>query len=592
VRGCTVAWLGGLRYLILGPLEIHDGAAEVALRGGQQRKLLAILLLHGSEVVSSDRLIDELWAGKPPGTAAKALQGYVSSLRKQLGPETIETVGAGYRLKLAADQVDVHEFEELLAEARPLERGPAATKLQEALALWRGPALADFAYDDFAQREIERLEELRQAGIERRINLELALGHHDDLVPELEALVRAHPLHERLRGHLMVALYRSGRQAEALDVYADGRTVLLDELGLEPSEELQALQRAILAHDPSLAAPPRVDTPKAAGTGRPPDRRLRRPLVLAAVGLAILAGAATAVVLTQREDAAIVVPPNSVARIDGSGNKLESYVGVGKDPVALAVGVGGVWVANANDGTVSRLDPTTGTFERNIAIGDDDLSDIAVGFGSVWVADGNGGTVTRIDPNLNGIQATIAPAGRPTLAPSGVYFVAVGSGYVWATRGDQLLRIDPKTNRVDKRLSVDTPTGLTTGGGSVWVTTQSEQVWHIDPRTVKRTDFLTLSDAISEPVYEGGSLWISYQGEIEEIDPVTFGTGAVLRVAGGPISLAAGEGALWAVDTRGYLSRFTPDESTAATGSLRVGRHTTDVAVGRGAVWIAVSANG
>lgn len=256
-----------LRYLILGPLEIRDGAIDVAVRGGQQRKLLAILLLHDGEVVSSDRLIDELWAGNPPGTAAKALQGYVSSLRKQLGPEAIETVGAGYRLKVAAEQVDVREFEELLAQARPLERGPAAAKLQQALALWRGPALAEFAYDDFAKLEIERLEGLRQAGIERRINLELALGHHDDLVPELEALVHAHPLHERLRAHLMVALYRSGRQAEALDVYRDARRALLDELGLEPSEELQGLQRAILDHDPSLAAPPRVETPRAAGSG-------------------------------------------------------------------------------------------------------------------------------------------------------------------------------------------------------------------------------------------------------------------------------------------------------------------------------------
>ena len=197
-----------MSYLILGPLEIHDGETEVALRGGQQRKLLAILLLHGGEAVSSDRLIDELWHGKPPDTAAKALQGYVSSLRKQLGPETVETVGSGYRLKVAAEDVDARHFEELLAEARPLERGPAAAKLHEALALWRGPALADFAYNDFAQHEIERLEELRLSCIERRIDLELALGHHGDLVPELEALVRAHPLRERLRGHLMVALSR------------------------------------------------------------------------------------------------------------------------------------------------------------------------------------------------------------------------------------------------------------------------------------------------------------------------------------------------------------------------------------------------
>ena len=269
--------MGGLTYFILGPLEIRDGPTDVALRGGKQRKLLAILLLHGGELVSCDRLVDELWAGKPPNTATKALQGYVSSLRKQLGPETVETVGAGYRLKVAPEQLDVHAFEELLAEARPLERGAAAAKLQEALALWRGPVLADFAYDDFAQREIERLEGLRQAGIERRINLELALGHHDDLVPELEALVHAHPLHERLRGHLMVALYRSGRQAEALEVYSDGRAVLLGELGLEPSEELQALQRAILAHDASLAAPPRVETPSRARSSLPSnDGRLRR----------------------------------------------------------------------------------------------------------------------------------------------------------------------------------------------------------------------------------------------------------------------------------------------------------------------------
>ena len=144
-------WLGRLRYLILGPLEVRDGDAGVALRGGQQRKLLAILLLHAGKAVSSDRLIEELWDGKPPETAAKALQGYVSSLRKQLGPETVETVSAGYRLDVAPEDLDAHRFEELLAEARPLERAPAVAKLREALALWRGPALADFAYDDFAR---------------------------------------------------------------------------------------------------------------------------------------------------------------------------------------------------------------------------------------------------------------------------------------------------------------------------------------------------------------------------------------------------------------------------------------------------------
>jgi DNA-binding SARP family transcriptional activator/streptogramin lyase len=583
--------LSGLSYRVLGPLEVRDGETEVALRGGQQRKLLAILLLHGGEVVSSDRLIEELWHGEPPETAAKALQGYVSSLRKQLGQETVETVGSGYRLSVVPQHVDSRRFEELLAEARPLERGPAAAKLREALALWRGPALADFAYEDFAQHEIERLEELRSAGTERRIDLELALGHHVDLVPELEALVRAYPLRERLRGHLMVALYRCGRQADALDAYRGARTVLRDELGLEPSEELQALQRAILDHDPSLAAPARVGLPGAIGEARPPESgRLRRPLLAVALGLAILGGAAAAaILLTGGKAGAIVVPPNSVARIDASGRKVESFVNVGRGPVAVAVGAVGVWVANAEDGTVDRLDPATGKLVANIGTGAD-VNDIAVGFGSLWVADGNDGTVTQIDPRLDEREATI-PLGGRGLAPDPVFYVAVGSGYVWATRGDQLVRIDPRTNTVDGHVSVGTPTGLATGGGSVWVTTQSERLLRIDPRKAKETDSQLFASGLSAPVYVNGSLWLLNQGEIQAIDPTTLGVDYTANVASGyPLSLTAGNGALWALGSDGSLTRLTPDGGT--TTSLRVGKGSSAVAAGGGTTWVAVSATG
>jgi DNA-binding SARP family transcriptional activator len=579
-----------LTYLILGPLEVRDGETEVALRGGQQRKLLAIMLLHDGEVVSSDRLIDDLWHGNPPETAAKALQGYVSSIRKQLGPEAVETVGAGYRLVVAAGDVDGHHFEELLAEARPLERGPAAGKLREALALWRGPALADFAYEDFAQAEIERLGELRLAAIERRIDLELALGHHDDLVPELEALVGAYPLRERLRGHLMVALYRSGRQAEALDGYRDARAVLRDELGLEPSEELQALQRAILDHDSSLAAPPRVDLPVPARAGRLPEGRgLRRPAAAVAIGLAILGGAIAAIVLTRGSGnaGAIAVPPNSVARIDERGQKVESYVAVGRRPVALAVGAGGVWVANADDGTVDRLAPATGKLVATIGIGAD-LNDIAVGFRSVWVADGNDGTVTRIDPSLNQKQATI-PLGKTTLAPTPVFYLAVDSHYVWATRGDQLVRIDPATNRVDRRLTVGTPTGLATGEGSVWVTTQAERLLRIDPGTVKRTDSQALVAGAIAPVYAQGSLWLILGGVIQQIDPISLTPGERVGIPG-PTSLATGNGALWALSSGVNLSRFEPGGEV--TGRLHLGKGLSAVAAGDGATWVAVSATG
>jgi DNA-binding SARP family transcriptional activator/streptogramin lyase len=582
-----------ISYLILGPLEVREGETAVALSGGQQRKLLAILLLRAGEAVSSDRLIDELWHGEPPETAAKALQGYVSSLRKQLGPDRIETVGSGYRLSVAAADIDSRRFEELLAEARPLERAPAAAKLREALGLWRGPALADFAYEDFAQHEIERLEELHLGGIERRIDLELALGHHDDLVPELEALVRAHPLRERLRGFLMVALYRSGRQAEALDAYQDARRVLRDELGLEPSEELQALQRAILDHDESLAAPPRVDVPGAAGKHLPRESRgLRRPLIAAAAGLAILGGVAAAITLGlgSSKAAPLVALPNSVAMVDESGQQVERSQPVDPRPVALAVGKGGVWVANAEAETVNWLDPATGEFKRRLGIGYD-VNDIAAGFGSVWVADGNDGTVTRIDQHLHGIEAIIPRVAQPTILPNPVFFVAVDSRYVWATRGDELLRIDPSTNQIDHRpLYVGTPTGLATGGGSVWVTTQSGQLLRIDPQTVQPTSpARTFSGEPFGPVYARGSLWLIDQSGIERIDPTSLGY-VTRNAAGRPIYLAGDQHAVWEINSRGNLSRLIPRSRGEAVPALHVGKNPSGLAVGGGAVWVAVSA--
>jgi DNA-binding SARP family transcriptional activator/streptogramin lyase len=584
-----------MRYSILGPLEVRDGEDAIAVGGGQQRKLLAILLLHANEVVSSDRLIDELWGSNPPGTAVKALQGYVSQLRKRLGQATVDTVGSGYRLRVEPEQLDASRFEQLLAEARRLDQGAAATKLREALGLWRGPALADFAYDDFARTEVERLEELRQSCIERRIDLELALGHHDDLVPELETLVREHPLRERLRRHLMLALYRSGRQAEALDAYRDARRALRDELGLDPGDELQALQRAILAHDGSLAPPPRVELP----SDHVPliARRallLRRPLVAAGLGALLLAVAATAAVLelTGGGHAQVVaVPPNSVAMIDARGSRVSSYVGVGRDPVAIAVGDGGVWVTNADDGTLSRLNPTSGRLVRTIGIGAD-VSGVAVGFGSVWVADGNDGTITRIDPHLNQIERTISPGGRPALAPNPIFLVAVDRRYVWVTQGDHLLRIDPSSNRVERRLAVGSPTGLAVGGGYVWVTTLSERLLRIDPGTAQLTAAQILPTQAIAPVFARGSLWLilttSPHAQIEQIDPVSLATVAAVTEVKDPSALAAGRGFLWAADGHGNLSRV--DESGAVTSTLHVGSSLSAVATGAGATWVAVTA--
>jgi DNA-binding SARP family transcriptional activator len=243
-------------FRILGPLEVWDGGGEVSLGGPKPRALLAGLLLHPNEVVPTDRLIEELWGEDSPEDAAAALRVNVSRLRKALPQDLLTTRSPGYVLHVEPDQLDLHRFERLVDEGRSLlARGlaeDAAARLREALALWRGPALADFTYESFAQPAIARLEEIRLAALELRIAGDLDSGRHDELVAELEALVAAHPLRERLRTQLMTALYRAGRQAEALDVYQDARRALVDELGIEPSPALHDLERAILRQDPSL----------------------------------------------------------------------------------------------------------------------------------------------------------------------------------------------------------------------------------------------------------------------------------------------------------------------------------------------------
>ena len=215
--------------------------------------------MHANEVVSSEELIEAVWPRNPPETAAKALHVYVSGLRRALGPrasELLETRPIGYALTLPPDALDRDRFERLLAEGRAAREGgdpsAAGETLRAALALWHGPPLADFRYEPFAQAEIGRLEELRVAAIEERIDADLALGRHQEVVGELERVISMHPLRERLRGQLMLALYGSGRQAEALRVYQETRRSLVDELGIEPGSALQELEKAILNHDPGL----------------------------------------------------------------------------------------------------------------------------------------------------------------------------------------------------------------------------------------------------------------------------------------------------------------------------------------------------
>jgi DNA-binding SARP family transcriptional activator len=245
-----------VEFGLLGPLTVVEGGADVTPARPKQRALLALLLLRRGELVPGVQLIEALWGEEPPGTAQTALHGHISALRKLVGPERIRTRPPGYLLDVSAREVDLGRFEALVKQAR--ERDDLAARsscLREALALWRGDPLTELQGDAFADREIARLNELRVTALEDRIEADLALGRHHELVPELEPLVAEHPYRERLRGELMLALYRCGRQAEALRVHQSGRSALVEELGLEPGPALRELELRILRQDAGLDAP-------------------------------------------------------------------------------------------------------------------------------------------------------------------------------------------------------------------------------------------------------------------------------------------------------------------------------------------------
>ncbi|HEV3464742.1 MAG TPA: BTAD domain-containing putative transcriptional regulator [Actinomycetota bacterium] len=258
---------------LLGPLEVADGGRSIAYGGARQRAVLALLVLHANQVVASERVLTELWGEDAPPGAANALQAAVSRLRRALPEGRLVTRPPGYLFRAVPDEVDVSRFERLLAQGRQAlgdgAAAEAADTLAEALALWRGPALADFRYEPFAQAEIARLEELRLVCVEERIEADLALGAGAELVGELQRLVGDQPLRERLRGQLMLALYRAGRQADALEAYREVRELLLEELGLEPGPALAELETAILRHDPALRTAPAPAPPAAVPVRKP-----------------------------------------------------------------------------------------------------------------------------------------------------------------------------------------------------------------------------------------------------------------------------------------------------------------------------------
>lgn len=555
-----------MEFRLLGPLEVLRAGCALAVRGAKQRALLVLLLFRANEVVSRDELIEGLWGADPPDDPAHSLDVQVSRLRKTLEPdEPLVTRASGYVLEVAWEDVDGWRFEQLLEEGRNAnaagDAAGAAETLRRALALWRGRALADVAYEPFARVEIERLEDLRLAAIEERIDADLALGRHQAIVPELESLTAKHPLRERLRGQLMLALYRSGRQAESLRVYANTRRAFSVDLGLEPGQELRELEQAILRQDPSLGA--------AAGE---PARRRRRGRIAAAILVPVAAVAGAAGVLlahggTQSSQAESSSQRNSVSLVsERTGNVVGqanaevpvfdrfsagalwnvSFAGVLKKidpgnatttgfvnavpvPCGLDVGAGSVWVTDCTSPTVARFDPDhvvlLGRYPLPVSRSQPqhatETGGVAVGAGSVWVGQGsdNPSYVYRLNPRTGKVQRRIV------IPEGGATAIAFGNGAVWVGGGDigRVSRIDPRSYAVT-RPARDFGPGLccvAAGGGYVW-TGVGHTLWKIsqEGRVLSGTK---MPATMADLRYADRAVWASAgdAGVVVRVDPTT-----------------------------------------------------------------------
>jgi DNA-binding SARP family transcriptional activator/streptogramin lyase len=535
------------------------------------------------------------------------LNVYLSRLRRVLadgdGDELLATQAPGYVLRVPPEQLDARRFEALLEEGREaLARGDvqhAAARLRAALSLWRGPPLADLAYEQFAQSEIRRLEELRLAALEDRIEADLALGRHGALGAELETLVADNPYRERLQGQLMLTLYRSGRQAEALDVYRRARRMFADELGIDASPRLAELERAILRQDGSLDAP---SVPYVEREGK--RRRTQSRVALAAVFAIALAIAAGLVALlrdtSQAPPKPVVLTGDSVAVIDPTTTSIVDEIPIGARPSGIALGVGSVWVGNRDDGTLLRIDPRSREVIRTIGLAVEPGA-VAVAEHSVWVAIRAGDAVLRVDPATNEVVRRITLGqGRDACCELDL---ATGGGALWASHHGRLSRIDSATDTVETLREAGVKS-VAFGHRALWVMTATSRIERIDPNTNRVLGSIS-HERIGQPVWGGtpptpvvgaGAVWTStyLTKTLWKIDPATDQFIGRVRLGRPAVGVAFGEGAVWVVGNDATLLRVDPNSETVVR-TIRLGVYAAQqdvsapLAVGQGAVWVPVT---
>jgi YVTN family beta-propeller protein len=636
---------------ILGPLVVREDDREVQIGAAKQRALLTLLLLRRGELVPTDTLVEQLWNGTPPATAVKTVQVYVSQLRKALGEGAVETRPGGYVLPAGQVTLDADRFEELLASGRALlaagDPRQADAVLHEALGLWRGPPLSEFRYADFARDEIARLEELRLVAEEDSIQADLALGRHAEAVPELEALIREHPLRERLRELLMLALYRAGRQADALAAYQDARTALVDELGLDPSSSLQELEKKILRHDPSLeveavAAAPSADSRLHKGTVTflftdiegstallkslgakygellEDHRRMLRDAADAHEGVEVDNQGDSFFFAFARANAAVAAAVDAQRALathewpGGSNVRVRMGLHTG-EPAAASDRYHGLSVHRAaRIGAVAHGGQTLlSNATRELA---DDLAD------GVSIRDLGLYRLKDIDQperlhqlDVEGLPSefrppraakaptrsrstklTLAGVGIAVAAVAGILAFVLGSGSAHALAridADSAGAIDPANNHLVSEVAVGSGPGrVASGFGSLWVVNDfADTVTRVDPKTGTAQDTIQVDSDPTAIAVGGDFVWVASAGtrQVDQINPQTDTVVQHPRVGNGPSSIAVSPGAVWVTNRLdGTVTKID-----SATGKVREtipsGPSPSDAVYGLGALWIA-----
>ena len=577
-------------FRVLGSFEVVVDGQQLDLGGRKPAGLLALLVLRANEVVPTDSLVDELWDGDPPRTARKSLQVHVSRLRRTLGEGVLETKARGYVLNAEPSQVDANVFEQLVEEGRAALRsddpGTAARLLREALSLWRGPALADLD-EPFARTYGARLDEARLAAVELRIDADLAVGRHVELIGELETLVAEHPYHEGLRRRLMLALYRAGRQADALAVYRATRATMAEDLGIEPGPELRELEAAVLRHDPSLGAP-RSAQPRAKASRA-------RFAVAGALGLAALVLIAVAVGTRLRSsgEPPPVVVPDSLLELDPRTNEVVKVTRVGRGPDRLAVGGDAVWVVNRRDRTLSRVQASG---EVDTIGGVVNVDHVVVDGDDVWLSSFDKSSVARIDARSAELVETI---GIPSRHAEGM---TVGGGYLWITnpatvraKGTETVsRFDLRSREVVSTHAVGkTPIFTTFGFGSVWVSNYDDDTVSVISPGSTSAETIRVEDGPLGIATGFGSVWVVcyWRQQLLRIDPSSRRVVARIEIGRGPLSVAAGSGGVWVTnrDSR-TVSRIDPlSNRVVAEIAIPSPASPQGVVTGGDTVWVSVN---